>query len=290
MTKTPPHRNWLITGASSGMGLAVVEAALQRGDHVVALSRNPAPLKSAADDHPGRLVLTQADVRDQAQVDAAVKAGIDAVGHFDVVVHSAGYGLFGAVEECSDEQARAAFDTNVFGMLNVLRSTLPALRSRRAGHIVVVTAFRAQSSSPGMGLISAVNAAKEGIGDTLVDELTTLGIKVTMVEPGPSSTGFRDNLHWAGEIDDYDSTVREGLKAIRELPEEHFNQAGPIATAIMAAVDADEPPVRLATGSVAVNTVRRTLEMRLANLQAWEDVSVAVDGDPDRVCPFTPVG
>jgi NAD(P)-dependent dehydrogenase (short-subunit alcohol dehydrogenase family) len=289
MANTPPHRNWLITGGSSGMGLAVVEAALRRGDHVVALSRNPEPLKAVADDHPGRLFFARADIRDQAQVDDAVTTGLDQLGHFDVVVHSAGYGLFGAVEECSDADARAAFDTNVFGTLNLLRATLPSLRARRSGHIVTITAFRAQSSSPGMGLISAVNAAKEGIGDTLVDELTPLGIKVTMVEPGPSSTGFRDNLEWGGQIDDYDQTVREGLKAIRALPEEHFNQAGPIATAILAAVDADEPPVRLATGSVAVNTVRKTLETRLANLQAWQDVSIAVDGDPDRVCPFTPV-
>jgi NAD(P)-dependent dehydrogenase (short-subunit alcohol dehydrogenase family) len=268
------------------MGLAVAEAALERGDHVVALSRNPEPLKAAAHEYPGLLQVEQADIRDQAQVDRAVKAGLKKLGRFDVVVHSAGYGLFGAVEECTDEKARAAFDTNVFGTLNVLRSTLPSLRAQRSGHIVTITAFRAQSSSPGMGLISAVNAAKEGIGDTLVDELTPLGIKVTMVEPGPSSTGFRDSLDWGGEIGDYDQTVREALKVIRDLPEEHFNLPGPIATAILAAVDADEPPIRLATGSVAVNTVRKTLQARLANLQAWEEVSTAVDGAPDRVCPF----
>jgi NAD(P)-dependent dehydrogenase (short-subunit alcohol dehydrogenase family) len=286
MTTTPVHRNWFITGASSGIGLSLTNAAIARGDNVVGTARNPEPLKEVADAHPGQLLVLKADVRDQSQVEIAVKQGLEKFGRINVVGHSAGYGLWGAVEEATDAQVRAAFDTNVFGSLNVLRATLPTLRAQRSGHVLVVGAYRGQSASVGMGLISAFNAAKEGIADTLVDELKPLGIKVTIVEPGPSTTGFRDNLDRAPEIADYDQTVREGLKVIQSLPEDYFNLPDPIATAILAAVDADDPPVRLATGSLAVNTIRKALQARLANLEAWESVSKAVDGDTGRICPL----
>jgi NAD(P)-dependent dehydrogenase (short-subunit alcohol dehydrogenase family) len=286
MTNTHPHRIWFITGASSGIGLALTRAAIERGDNVVGLARNPEPLKDLTDTHPTQLLALIADVRDQSAIEAAVKQGLEKFGRIDVVAHSAGYGLWGAIEEATDEQVRAAFDTNVFGTLNVLRATLPSLRAQRSGHIVNVTAYRGQSASPGMGLISAFNYAKEGLSDGLFEELKPLGIHVTMVEPGPTTTGFRDGLDRAPEIADYDQTVREALKVIRALPSEHFNLPEPIATAILAAVDSDKPPLRLATGSVAVNTIRKMLQSRLANLEAWEAISTAVDGDPDRFCPF----
>jgi NAD(P)-dependent dehydrogenase (short-subunit alcohol dehydrogenase family) len=266
--------------------LALTNAAIARGDNVIGLGRNPEPLKEVADSHPQQLLALRADIRDQPQIEAAVQQGLERFGRIDVVAHSAGYGLWGAVEEATDEQVRALFDTNVFGTFNVLRATLPSLRAQRSGHFVQVTAYRGQSAAPGMGLVAAFNHAKEGLGDGLHQELKPLGIHVTMVEPAPSATGFRDNLDRAPEIADYDQTVREALKAIRATGPEHYNLAGPIATAILAAVDAEEPPLRLATGSVAVNTIRKALKSRLANLEAWEAVSVAVDNDPTRVCPL----
>lgn len=287
MTTKPTHRNWFITGASSGIGLALTKAVLGRGDNVTASSRNPEPLKEVADAHPGQLLMVRADIRNQSQMEHAVTVALAEFGHFDVVVNSAGYGLFAGVEEASDAQVRAAFETNVFGTLNVLRATLPHLRARRSGHVVTVTAYRGQSSGPGMGLISSFNHAKEGLSEGLHYELEPLGIKVTMVEPGPTLTGFRDNLDRdAAEIADYDQTVRNTARIMQTTPDEHYNTPGPIATAILAAVDADKPPLRLATGSVAVNTIRKALQSRLADLDAWEAVSTAVDGDPSRVCPL----
>lgn len=287
MTETLPSRNWFITGASSGMGLALTQAALERGDNVVASSRRLEPLKELAEAHPETLLALPVDIRDQSEIENAVAQGLDKFGHIDVVVNSAGYGVFGAIEEISDAQARANFDTNVFGTLNLLRAVLPTLRAQRSGHVVNIGAYRGQSASPGMGLVAAVNHAKEGLTDGLRDELEPLGIHVTIIEPAPSKTGFRDNVDRdAVEIADYDQTVREARKIIEATPDEHFNTAGPIATAILAAVDADEPPLRLATGSVAVNTIRKNLQSRLANLDAWQDISIAVDHDPTRVCPF----
>jgi hypothetical protein len=121
----------------------------------------------------------------------------------------------------------------------------------------------------------------------LVEELRPLGIKITIIEPAPSTTGFRDNLDRDSvDIADYDQTVREAVKIVEALPAEHFNLPEPIAAAIMTAVDADEPPVRLATGSAAVNTIRNVLQDRLAELEKWEAVSIAVDNDPEKLCPL----
>jgi NAD(P)-dependent dehydrogenase (short-subunit alcohol dehydrogenase family) len=285
MTEASVHRNWFITGASSGMGLALTEAALERGDNVVASSRHLDPLKYAAKAHPEQLLTVRADIREPSQVEHAVAAALEAFGHLDIVVNSAGYGIFGAVEEATDQQVRAAFETNFFGTLNVLRATLPHLRARRSGHIVNITAYRGQSAGPGMGLLASFNYAKEGLSDGLKEELKPLGIHVTMVEPGPTTTGFRGAVDRdAVEISDYDQTVRKAARIIESLPDEFFNAPEPVATAILAAVDADEPPLRLATGSVAVNTIRENFQSRLANLEAWAAVSHAVDNDPARVC------
>lgn len=129
--------------------------------------------------------------------------------------------------------------------------------------------------------------AKEGLSEGLHYELAPLGIHVTIVEPGPTLTGFRGNLDRdATEIADYDQTVRKTAEIMRTTPDTHYNTPEPIAVAILAAVDAGQPPLRLATGSVAVNTIRTALHARLADLDTWEAVSTAVDDDPTRVCPL----
>ena len=202
-------------------------------------------------------------------------------------MNSAGYGVFGAAEELSTEDLRAAFDTNVFGAHNVLRAVLPTLRAQRSGHIVQISAYRGQNSSPGQGGISAVNYAKEGLADALYYELKPLGIDVTIVEPGPSETGFRGSIAVASDnIGDYDQTVRKAVEVLVGTPPEHFNLPDDIAVAILAAVDAEQPPRRLATGSVAVNSMRASLAARLTDLENWKSVSHAVDNDPTRLCPL----
>src|ERR1700722_11551430 len=124
-------RTWLVTGASSGIGLALVQAAAQRGDNVMAIARNIDPLSPHADSSDGRVLTHAADVTDRSQIDEIVQRTVDTFGRIDVVANNAGYGLFGAVEEASVEQVRAIFETNVFGVLNVLWATLPVLRGQR---------------------------------------------------------------------------------------------------------------------------------------------------------------
>jgi NAD(P)-dependent dehydrogenase (short-subunit alcohol dehydrogenase family) len=269
--------NWFITGASSGIGLALAHAALSRGDNVVAVARDVAPLGALAGD---RLLALPVDVRRPSEVEDAVARAVEAFGRIDIVANIAGYGLFGAVEESTDEQARGIFDTNVFGVLNVLRAALPVLRAQRGGHIVQGSSYYGRTAHPGVGLLAATKYAVEGLTDALVGELAPLGIKVTLVEPGPTATAFLSNLDVAEPLGDYDATVREVEKSISELPPSAFNAADRVATAILAAVGAERPPLRLATGSFAMTEIRAALRSQLNEIDAWAATGQAVDGTP----------
>jgi len=277
MRHTTPS-TWFITGASSGIGGALARAAAGRGDNVVALARDVSALRALGDEHGDRVLVLSADVRSRADVDDAVSRTVASFGRIDVVANNAGYGLFGAVEESTDEQARAVFDTNVFGVLHVLRATLPVLRAQRSGHVLQGSSYYGRVAHPGVGLLAATKYAVEGLTDALVGELEPLGITVTLVEPGPTATAFVDNLEVAGTIDDYDQTVREVQKAIAALPPEALNPADRVAEAILAAVDADRPPRRLVTGSFAVNEIRAALQEQMDELEAWSAAAAAVDG------------
>jgi NAD(P)-dependent dehydrogenase (short-subunit alcohol dehydrogenase family) len=279
MTKNGPS-TWFITGASSGIGLALARSAAGRGDNVAALARDIAAVDALVDEHGARVLALAVDVRRQAEVEHAVSRTVDAFGRIDIVANNAGYGLFGAVEESTDEQARGIFATNVFGVLNVLRATLPQLRAQRSGHILQGSSFYGRTAHPGVGLLTATKYAVEGLTDALVGELEPLGIKVTLVEPGPTATPFGANLEVANTIGDYDQTVREVQKAAAELPPEAFDSPDGVAAAILAAVDADRPPLRLATGSTAVETIGAALRSQLDELEAWRATSEAVDRAP----------
>ncbi|MGW2037149.1 SDR family NAD(P)-dependent oxidoreductase [Streptomyces virginiae] len=270
-------RTWLITGATSGIGRALTLQALENGDTVAALARDTSPLDELAQAHGERLLLIQADVRDERAVRDAVEATVARFGRIDVVANNAGYGLFGAVEEASDTQARAVFDTNVFGVLNVLRATLPVLRAQRSGHILQGSSVYGQSAHPGVGLLAATKYAVEGLSDALAAEIAPLGIKVTIIQPGMTATPFLANLDVAAGLSVYDQTVRQVQKGIGELPPSAFSAPERIAAGIRTAVDSPNPPLRLALGASSTTAMRPALEARIADLDGWQHLTEAVD-------------
>jgi NAD(P)-dependent dehydrogenase (short-subunit alcohol dehydrogenase family) len=272
---TSGTKTWFITGATSGIGRELTLAALGRGDNVAALARTIDGLADLAGQFPGTLLTLSVDVRDEAAVRAAVQRTVAAFGRIDVVANNAGYGLFGAVEEASDAQARAIFDTNVFGVLNVLRATLPALRAQRSGHILQGSSVYGQSAHPGVGLLAATKYAVEGLSDALVAEVAPLGISVTIVQPQFTATGFLANLDVAEATPDYDPTVRVVHQQIGELPAAAFADPAHIAAAVLTAVDADRPPLRLAVGAASADGMRTALHARMRDLDEWSQVTVA---------------
>jgi NAD(P)-dependent dehydrogenase (short-subunit alcohol dehydrogenase family) len=270
------RRTWLVTGATSGIGRELVAQVLAAGDQVTAVARRSARLGDLTEKYAGTVLAIDADVRDEDDMQRAVDATVESFGRIDVVANNAGYGLFGAVEEAGDEQARAIFDTNVFGVLNVLRAALPVLRRQRSGHVLQGSSFYGQFAHPGVGLLAATKYAVEGLSDALVSELEPLGIRVTIVQPAPTATNFLDNLDMTTPISDYDRTVRQVQAEIESLPPGAFVSAEQIAAGIIAAVDSDRAPLRLALGSSGANAMRTALNARLDDLDDWAAVTDGV--------------
>ncbi|MFE4456021.1 SDR family NAD(P)-dependent oxidoreductase [Nocardia tengchongensis] len=269
-------RVWFITGASSGIGRELAIQALASGEAVVAVARHTETLAGLAQSE--QLLTIEADVRDEPAVMKAVEQSVARFGRIDVVANFAGYGLFGAVEEASDAQARAIFDTNVFGVLNVLRATLPVLRSRRSGHILQGSSYYGQTADPGVGLLAATKYAVEGLSDALAAELAPLDIHVTLVQPGLTATPFLSNLAAATATHaDYDQTVRTLQQAIGALPASAFSAVDRVATGIRTAVASANPPRRLALGIAGSDSMRSALTARLDDLDEWATVTNLVD-------------
>lgn len=270
------RRTWFVTGATSGIGRELVAQVLAAGDQVTAVARRSARLGDLTEKYAGTVLAIDADVRSECDMQRAVDATVESFGRIDVVANNAGYGLFGAVEEAGDEQARAVFDTNVFGVLNVLRAVLPVLRRQRSGHVLQGSSFYGQFAHPGVGLIAATKYAVEGLSDALVSELAPLGIRVTIVQPAPTATNFLDNLDLAMPISDYDRTVRQVQAEIDSLPPGAFVSAEQIAAGIITAVNSDRAPLRLALGSSGANAMRTALNARLDDLDDWAAVTDGV--------------
>jgi NAD(P)-dependent dehydrogenase (short-subunit alcohol dehydrogenase family) len=180
---------WFVTGATRGIGAAVVKAALGAGERVVATSRHPERMPTERGTR-GRLLPVCLDVTRESEAEAAVHAAFEQFGRIDVVVNNAGFAVLGAVEEVSDAEVRGQFGTNVFGLLNVTRAVLPVLRGQGSGHIINMSSIAGIRGDAGGSSYSGSKFAVEGISECLSAELAPLGIHVTLVEPGTSAPGF----------------------------------------------------------------------------------------------------
>jgi NAD(P)-dependent dehydrogenase (short-subunit alcohol dehydrogenase family) len=216
----------------------------------------------------------------ESRAAATVQAGVERFGRIDVVVNNAGRGLLGAVEETSDAAARAVYDTNVFGTLNVVRAVLPVLRRQRAGWIVNISSIGGFVGSPGWGIYSSTKFAVEGLSEALAREVAPLGIAVTIVEPGYFRTDFLDgsSLHTeAVVIDDYAETA--GATRTRAADVNHAQPGDPVkaATAIVEIASVERPPLRIQLGRDSFTAIANKLEFVAGEQRTWHDVSVSTD-------------
>jgi NAD(P)-dependent dehydrogenase (short-subunit alcohol dehydrogenase family) len=259
---------WFITGCSKGFGRIWAEAALARGDKVAATARDASTLEPLVERYGDDVLTTALDVQDHDADFAAVQAANEKFGRLDVVVNNAGYGLFGAVEEVSAEQARDQIETNLFGALWVTQAALPIMRGQGSGHIIQVSSIGGVSAFQGVGLYHASKWGLEAFSQTLSQEVADFGIDVTLVEPQGFSTD------WSGP-----SGVRaEQLPAYEGIREARAKRVGsttpgdPEATgpAILKLVDAEKPPLRCFFGRDAFNIVRPDYESRIANWEEWD--------------------
>ncbi|MER6437128.1 oxidoreductase [Streptomyces sp. NPDC001185] len=273
---------WFITGASRGFGLEIARQALERGDRVVATARRPHEIEQALPGHGARLLAVPLDVTDEAQAASAVKAATDAFGELDVLVNNAGRGVLGAVEETSGDAVRAVFDTNVFGLLNVARAVLPVMRRQGRGHILNLSSVGGFEGVAGFGVYCSTKFAVEGLSEALHQEVSPLGLKVTVVEPGYFRTDFLDgtSLHVEEQvIPDYEATAGAVRGVVPGL--NHSQPGDPVkgAAAILRLVDTDEPPLRAQLGSDCAGAMDRKVAQLSEESLAWRELALSTDHD-----------
>lgn len=276
---------WFITGASRGFGLLIAREALARGNQVVATARHSSDIQKALPDAGDNLIVVDLDVTNAQQAAAAVQAATDAFGRIDVVVNNAGRGVLGAVEEISDDEARAVFEVNVFGTLTMQRAVLPVLRAQRSGHVINISSVGGLVGSPGWGIYGATKFAMEGFTEALSQELAPLGVRVTLVEPGYFRTDFLDASSLRTEglvIDDYDQTA--GAMRRTAVDVNHTQPGDPVkaASAIVDIAEVPDPPLRLLLGADSVTGVENKLRQVAADIETWRALSVSTDHDDVR--------
>jgi NAD(P)-dependent dehydrogenase (short-subunit alcohol dehydrogenase family) len=282
-TQLEHGRVWFVTGASSGFGQAISNAALDAGDRVVATARDADRLQPLVEQDPERVLALALDVTDAAEARSVLAKGHDHFGRLDVVVNNAGYGHIGAVEELTDPQWRQQIEVNLYGVVHVTRAALPWLRQQRSGHLVQMSSLNGIEALPGGAYYVASKFAVEGFSESLAAEVGHLGIKVTIVEPGPHRTAFASerSAKWAEPIADYEESVGQTRAIIGQLDGNQPGDPERAARAILRAVDADDPPLRLPLGQIAVDNIRAKLEGQLADLDRWSELSASSDFPTD---------
>jgi len=270
---------WFVTGSSRGFGRAIVEVALKRGDRVVATARKPEQIDDLANSF-GEHVLTLAlDVTDSTATRQAVDAALKHFGSLDVVVNNAGYADSAPIEEMSEESFRDQIETNLFGVVNVTKAALPTFHQHRSGHFLQFSSIGGRvGGTPGIGAYQTAKFAVEGFSEVLTAEVKSLGIKVTIVEPG----GFRTD--WGGSSmgtstvgADYEDTVG-AMNRFRESTVSTWRgDPKRAADILLDLVDLDEPPLRLLLGDGAVRSADNSSRERAAEAEQWAEVSRSAD-------------
>ncbi|MFF3573305.1 SDR family oxidoreductase [Nocardia jiangxiensis] len=267
---------WLITGASRGFGRQFALAALGRGDRVVATARDVETLHDLKAEYGNALVPLTLDVTDKSAAADVVATAVDGFGQLDVVVNNAGYGLFGAVEELSEDDIRAQMETNFFGALWVTQAALPQLRRQKSGHIVQISTIGGVAAFPRLGGYHASKWALEGMSEALAQEVAPFGIKVTLVEPGGYATD------WAGSSAAHAAPIEayEGLHAQMAAGSGRALSGDPEAAgpALLQIVDAEKPPLRVFFGTMPLKLIEGVYAQRLATWKEWERTSIAAQG------------
>ena len=270
---------WFITGCSTGFGRELAEAVLARGYRAVVTARNINQLADVVDGFEDQALALTLDVTDRDQAEAAVAAAIARFGRIDVLVNNAGIGYFAAIEESDEAEVRRMFEVNVFGLSRMMHLVLPGMRARRSGTIVNVSSIDGIRAFPAVGYYNGTKFAVEGISEALSQEVAPLGIKVLIVEP----SGFRTD--WAGRsanetkhpIADYDATAGRNRGAIRGYSGAQPGDPKRAVAAIIKAVEAKTPPLRLLLGKAALAGARGKIEMLQKDFDAWAEVTEGAD-------------
>lgn len=274
-----PGKVWFITGASTGFGRLLAEEVLKAGGKVLATARKPEQIADLVQQYPEAARAFTLDVTKPAQIESVAQDAIAAFGRIDVLVNNAGYGIAGGIEEAEEAEFLPVFETNVLGLIRVTRAFLPQFRKQRSGHIVNLSSMAGIGGSPGWGYYNASKFAVEGFSEALAGEMAAIGVKVTIIEPGPFRTDFlgRSGVIAKREIPDYKSALD---------PVRHYFHANagkqrgdPIKAvhAIMDVVESPNPPLHLLLGAAAWNRMKGKLDQWRDEMAKYESVTLGAD-------------
>lgn len=273
------NKVWFITGSSTGFGRLLAEEVLELGYKVVATARNTDTVKDLEEKYPERALALRLDVTKDEDVESSVEKTLERFGAIDVLVNNAGYGLGGGIEEPSMEQIRNQYETNIFGVIRMMRKVLPLMREQKSGHILNLSSVVGITSFASIGYYSSTKFAVESLSEALSKEVEHLGIKVTLIEPGGFRTDFagRSFIQPANRIDDYVTTER-----IDQIGDYDKKQPGDPIKAVKAMIDITEienPPLRLPLGADAIQNIEEKLESVQKDVNEYREIAenTAVD-------------
>lgn len=275
------HRSWFITGVNSGFGRNMTEQLLARGDRVAGTVRKMDAMNDLKAKYGDKLWLARLDVTDTPEIRVVVNKAFADLGNIDVVVNNAGYGLFGAAEELTDDQILQQINTNLIGSIQVVRAALPHLRRQGGGRIIQISTYGGQAALPGGSLYHASKWGIEGFMDALGQEIAAFNIGVTIVEPGGARTNFRFGGAQLGtQMEVYQGTsaamVHKLIKDTSRLP---IGDPAKMVKTIIDSIDQNPAPKRIALGSDSYAAIHKALTERLASLEAQNAIALSTDFD-----------
>jgi|SRR5579871_270770 len=272
-------RVWFITGTSTGFGHLLTEELLKRGQRVVATARDTSELLNLVQQFPDRLRTLKLDVTKPQEIISVAEQGIASFGQVDVLVNNAGYGVNGAIEEVSEDEFEPLFQTNIYGLIRVTRAFLPQFRQRRSGHIFNLSSIGGLIGSAGWGFYNTTKFAVEGFSEALAEEMKPLGVRVTVVEPGPFRTDFlgRSGKLARRELIDYAATAGKAREYLKTQSGKQPGDPQKAVEAIIAAANSPKPPLHLILGRIALTRFRRKLSAWQQEIAEWEILAAGAD-------------
>lgn len=274
-------RIWLITGVSGGLGRALAKEAALNGDIVFGTLRKPEQIAEFNDLVHGKTFGLELDVNMHNEIGPVITHILDQFGRIDVLVNNAGYGLFGAIEEVSMEEARQQMETNFFAVLALCQAVLPIMRNQNSGHIVQISSMSGVCANSGTGLYNASKFALEGMSEALAIEIKPLNIRLTLVEPGPFRTDWAgaSSLRSKNIIEDYSSGAGARISLLQNNSGKQPGDPAKGAKAILKAINSANPPLRLVLGKPALDAIRGKFKQVEEELSEWEAVTLDTSFD-----------
>lgn len=272
------NKIWFITGISSGLGKCLAQTVIENGDFVIGTFRNQIQADIFNNQYKEEAFALTLDITKETEIEKAVKLVSEKFGSIDVLVNNAGFGFAGAIEETSTEETREIFEANFFGTLKLTQSFLPMLRQQKSGHIIQISSHGGFKAFPGFGIYNASKFALEGFSEALAIEVAPLGIKLTIVEPGPFRTNFAGSSFKQAEkiIEDYNPTAGAFRERMKQVDGKQEGNPIKASHAIIDITKLDTPPLRLPLGKIAIVSLTTKLESVQKDINTYKDIAESV--------------